>query len=235
MVMETKKKAPNSADQTGEVTALDHLQNAIVSSFNVLGPWGSLFSAAISNYVTTKRLKHIQGVVDAMAERLSSIRKDCLEKVLSSDEFLHLFVTSLEKAQNEHREAKRRHYGVMLANMASEPKLEYDLFEHFLSLLGEIGDLHIALLAELDRRGVREQGEEGWASFEDLVGATEGGVRQAREVVASGLEKLAAYGIVKTSGSPKIMRNTNPVGLWYVSSYSITPTGQRFVRFLRTD
>jgi hypothetical protein len=217
------------------VTAIEHLKNLIVSSFNALGPLGSVFSSAMSNYLTAKRLANIQGVLDAMADRLACLPKENLESMLSSDEFLHLCITTMEKAQKEHRESKRRSYGVMLANMACASEFHYDLFDHFLSLLGEMGDLHIALVMALAKHGVKKNEDNDWVPFKQLADSCkEVSPTPPSEVVASALQKLAAYGIVKTTGSrEKLMMNTNPVGLWHVTFYSITHTGERFVEFLR--
>jgi len=230
--MTTKK---NKKQKDSKIPALGHLQNLIVSSFNILGPLGSIFSAAMSNYLTAKRLANIQGTLDAMADRLVCLPKENLELMLSSDEFLHLCITAMEKAQKEHRESKRRSYGVMLANMACASEFHYDLFDHFLSLLGEMGDLHIALVMALAKHGVKKNEDKDWVPFKQLADTCkEVSPTPPSEIVASALQKLAAYGIVKTTGSgQELMTNTNPVGLWYVTFYSITSTGERFVEFLR--
>jgi hypothetical protein len=235
MTIVENKKQKDSKINKRTVTALGHLQNLIVSSFNALGPLGSVFSAAMSNYLTARRLAHIQGVLDAMANRLVCLPKKNLESILSSDEFLHLCINAMEKAQEEHRESKRKSYGIMLANMACASEFHYDLFNHFLSLLSEMGDLHIALVMVLAKLGVKKNEDKDWVPFKQLVySCKEVSPIPPSEVVASALQKLAAYGIVKTTGSgAKFMTNTNPVGLWHVSFYSITPTGEKFVEFLK--
>jgi hypothetical protein len=224
----------NKKQKDSKIAALGHLQNLIISSFNILGPLGSVFSAALSNYLTSKRLSHIQDVLDAMAERLYSLPKEGIESILASDKFLHLCITAIEKAQKEHRENKRRSYGIMLANMACASEFHYDLFDHFLSLLGDMGDIHIVLVMALAKYGVKKQEDTGWVPFKQLEeSCKEVSPTPPSEIVASALQKLAAYGIVKSTGSGKIMTNTNPVGLWHVSFYSITPTGEKFVKFLK--
>jgi len=72
----------------------------------------------------------------------------------------------------------------------------------------------------------------GWLTFDQISSSNDVISSQAKEVVSSSLQKLASYGVVKTTGSNNIMFNTNPVGLWYVSRYSITPTGKKFVKFI---
>lgn len=231
-----KMKNEQNDNKSGKntVTAQENLRNLVISAFNILGPLGSVFSSAMSNYLTSKRLAHIQGVLDAMTDKLALTPKECLWTVLASDEFLHLCITAMEKAQKEHRESKRRSYGVMLANMAVASDFQYDLFDHFLSLLSEIGDLHIKLVMELEGHGVKKKGDNDWIPFKQLENSCIAiSPTQPKEVIASALQKLGAYGIVKTSGTRKPMINTNPVGLWYSCSYSITPTGEKFVEFLR--
>lgn len=167
--------------------------------------------------------------------------------MLSSDEFLHLCITAMEKAQKEHRESKRRSYGIMLANMACSPEFHYDLFDHFLSLLCEMGDLHIVLVMELAKHGVKKNEDmdgyglpssnkdKYWVTFKQLMkSCNELSPIPPLEIVVSALQKLAEYGIIKTIGEPhKSMTGTNPVGLWCHSFYSITTTGEKFVEFLR--
>lgn len=214
--------------------ALETFQNIVISSLNALGPLGSVFSATLSNYLTSKRLAHIKGVLDAMNKRFDNLPQENIEAILASDQFLHLFITAIEKAQKEHREAKRKCYGVMLANMACSVKFEYDLFDHFLSLLTELGDLHIALIVKLAKNGVQDKEDTGWTGFQKLIDDFSGTFpTPAKEMVSSALQKLASYGIIKTRGSGQPLYNTNPVGLWYISSYSITPTGVKFVEFLK--
>ena len=218
----------------GTIAARETFQNLVISSLNALGPLGSVFSATLSNYLTSKRLAHIKGVLDAMNNRFDNLPQKNIEAMLTSDQFLHLFITAIEKAQKEHREVKRKCYGVMLANMACSAKFEYDLFDHFLSLLNEIGDLHMALIVELAKDGVQEKDKAGWLGFKKLINVCSGvSPTPAKEMVSSALQKLASYGIIKTQGSGGTMYGTNPVGLWYVSSYSITPTGVQFIKFLK--
>jgi hypothetical protein len=249
MTSKMNKKQKNSKITKRTVGTLGHLQNLIISSFNALGPLGSIFSAAVSNYLTAKRLANIQEVLDAMADRLACLPKENMEAMLSSDEFLHLCITAMEKAQKEHRESKRKSYGIMLANMACAPEFHYELFDHFLSLLGEIGDLHIALVMELAKHGVKKNEDmdgygypsgnkdKYWVPFKQLMkSCNELSPIPPHEIVVSALQKLAEYGIIKTIGrQDKGMMGTNPVGLWYHCFYSITPTGEKFVEFLRNS
>ena len=115
-----------------------------------------------------------------------------------------------------------------------EPDLGHDLFDHFLSLLSDIGDLHIKLVMELAEHGVKKKEDNDWIPFKQLEDSCiEMLPTQPTEIIASALQKLGAYGIVKTTGSRTPMINTNPVGLWLSSSYSITPTGEKFVEFLK--
>lgn len=172
--------------------------------------------------------------MDAMGHQLKAVPKQTLEQVLTSDEFLHLFILAVEKVQKEHRDIKIGYFGVMLANMAAQPKLEYDICEHFLTLLDDLNELHLALIMELARHGVMEPEKEGWVPFKELLASCRKSQPDVRhEMVTAALQKLGAYGIIWSEGSRAPMIGTNPVGLWYNSSYSITPTGEQFVGFLR--
>ena len=227
MKSETDKKIRTKA-------ARETFQNLVISSLNALGPLGSVFSATISNYLTSKRMAHIKDVLDAMNNRFDNLPQENIEAILGSDQFLHLFITAIEKAQKEHREEKRKCYGVMLANMACNAKFEYDLFDHFLSLLTEISDMHMALIIELSKNGVQGKDDSDWTGFPKLVdGCSEISPTPAKEMISSALQKLASYGIIKTKGMHHSLSRVNPVGLWNVSSYSITPTGIQFVKFLK--
>jgi hypothetical protein len=242
--MTTKK---NKKHKDNKNTALGLQQKLFVSSFNALGPQGGVFSAAMLSYLADKRPANVQETFNAMADRLAQLPKENMKSILSSDEFLHLCINVMEKAQNEHRENKRRSYGIMLANMACASEFHYDLFDHFLSLLGEMGDLHIALVMALAKHGVKNNEDmdmygrpdgnkdKYWVSFKQLMkSCNELSPIPPHEIVVSALQKLAEYGIIKTIGNKyKSMMGTNPVGLWYHSFYSITPTGEKFVEFLK--
>jgi len=135
----------------------------------------------------------------------------------------------MEQAQREHREHKRKLLGVALANLASAEDFQFELSDHFIALLAEMNDPDLAIIRFLAERGLQQKEDTGWSTFDQVAVASN---VEPRELAVSVLQRLAGYSVIKTKGGGSIMFGTNPVGLWYVSSYSITSTGLKFVEYL---
>jgi len=215
---------------------ITNIQNLLISSLNALGPIGGGFATALSNYLTDKRIKRIEEVLTAMNGRYEQITDRDFEGLITSDQFQQLFISVLEKAQNEHNEEKRKRYGIMIANISATQNFDYNLCEHFIRLLSDMNDLHFAIVMELAKNGVCQKESSGWTNFSTLsTVCSELSPAPEREIIASALQELAFYGIIKSRGDNRLMLGTNPIGLWYGSSYSMTATGERFLEYLNSE
>ena len=215
------------------VDSPQQLQDVLTIVANALGPHGGTLSAGLANCATQKRFDNIQNMLDALRGRLEQLPSGTFEDVLSSDAFIHLCVNAMENAQKEHRESKRELFGTYLANTAGNSNFEYEISNHFLELLDAVDEFDLTILKFLDDHGVREKSDKDWIEFKQIASLANG--TRSNEIVRSNLQRLASFSVIKTTGSGKMLVGTNPVGLWYVSSYSITETGQQFIRFLDSE
>jgi hypothetical protein len=216
-------------DSGPDSTNPSRVPDILIVAANALGPIGGALSSALSIHVSNKRFKNIEATLAALEQQLANLPPESFEATLRSDDFVHLCMNALERAQHEHRERRRRAIGTMLANLAADAPFHFDTSNHFMQLLTEVSDAGLVLLQQLADRGIKVKGDEDWATFDDLsqfLGDTK------REIVAATLQQLGSAGMVKTTGKSTLMRNTNPVGLWYSCNYSITETGLDFVGYL---
>lgn len=215
---------------------VEHFTNMAISSLNVVPMVGGVLSSSISSYLTSRRFEHVEEVLNAMGERLDKLSPSGIEKVFASDEFMHLFINVIEKAQKEHRKKKRRFYGTMLANMACQEKFQYDLFNHFVFLLDEIGEVHMAIILELEKRGGDFGKHQETCNFKRMVEVcAQLSPTPTDEIISSALQKLVSFGIVKTQARGVTEKLISPTTLWTTSAYAITPSGMQFIEFLKDD
>lgn len=215
--------------------AKKHIPNALLASLNLLGPVGSVFATALGGFATTKRLNNIEHTLQVMGERLKSVNSLDIEDYMCSDEFIHLFLTVIQKAQIEHQEEKRRSYGLMLANMAVDSQTGYDEKNMFTCLLSEIQILHLRTLTYLKAKSENKEDDARWASLPEIKSGNPDLAENSDYVMVAVLQKLANSGLIKSKGKEKkLMRGINPVGLWFHSLFTITDLGQKFMGFLKT-
>ncbi len=217
-----------------DINKKDNVKNCLISLLNLTGPIGSYISQVIHGYWTNKRISYIEDIVKAMSEKLSVNFNEDLKKYLTSEEYIHLFLNAIQKAQIEHQESKRKYYGNLLANCALDQKTEYYQKKFFISNLFELEEIHIIALSFLDKISSSADDENEWISFEKLNDYLFPQKEPSSYVTISVLNKLASSGFIKSAGnSNKVMMGTNPVGLWFHSKYLITDYGKRFLQFIK--
>ena len=124
-----------------------YLPSTLLASLNLLGPVGSFFAGAIGSFWTKRRIENIEHVVGVMGEKLQAVDASEIREYMCSEEYIQLFLSTVQRAQVEHQEEKRRAYGVMLANMAVDTETKYDQKSMFISALSEIELLHVETLS----------------------------------------------------------------------------------------
>ena len=197
-------------------------QSVIVALSIAIPVFGGVLSSAMSAHLNEKRFKNIEEILESLSLHLGQHPSSV------SDDYIQFCIEALQVAQHEHRSAKRRDYGRLLARAVSGSSFDYDRSKHYLDLLMSMHPLHLSVLMKL--KDVRAQNlDDPWVKFRTLLESTE---NVQKEILSSALQRLASFGVISSKGSPKIMTGTNPVGLWYCCSYSITETGRAFLENL---
>jgi len=219
---------------TNRVHLKGYVPDVLLASLNLLGPGGSVLAGALGGFWTSKRLANIESTIKAMGERLSSVEVEQIRGELESDGFVQLVLTTMQNAQIEHREEKRKAYGRMLANMAMDSKTEYEQKSMFVSFLSEIEIVHVNTLKYLQSKSEGETAYTRWATLEEIKGANANLSANSTFVTVAVLQKLASYGLIKSRGDEKkLMTGVNPVGLWFHAKFMITEYGEKFITFLK--
>jgi hypothetical protein len=215
--------------------AKKYTPDILLSLLNLLGPYGSVLACALEGFITTKRFSNIGHTLKIMDERLKHVNISNIKDYISSDEFIHLFLSVIQKSQIEHQESKRRSYGLMLANMALDSETGYDQKNMFVSLLSEMELIHLKTLNYLQIKLQNEEDDsKKWASLKEIKSANSDLVENSNFVVVAILQKLANFGLIKSKGDEnKLMMGTNPIGLWFCSLFAITDLGTKFLEFLK--
>jgi len=200
----------------------------------MLGPAGSAFASALGSVLTKKRFERIEDTLRIMGERLPAEVRDEVAKYLCSDEFVDLFMVAIQKVQYEHREEKRRLFGLMLGNMALNAHPGYDVKHLFVLLLSEMDMSHIETLRYLNAKYKGESKDARCASLQTIKSETDVLRGQSDYLAVAVLQKLASYGMImsKGKGMKTPMVGVNPVGLWFNSLFGISDLGLKFVEFL---
>jgi hypothetical protein len=213
-----------------------YIPDALLSLLNLLGPYGSVFASALEGFFTTKRFSNIEHTLKIMGEKLKHIDMSNVKDYMCSEEFIHLFLSVVQKSQIEHQEDKRRSYGLMLANMALDSETRYDQKNMFISLLSEMEMIHIKTLNYLQTKSQNEEDDnKKWASLKEIKSTIPDLVENSNFVVVAILQKLANFGLIKSKGESenKLMMGINPIGLWFHSLFAITDLGMKFLEFLK--
>ena len=223
-------------DHGGERTLSDRkpeIPIALLASLNLLGLIGSVFSTALGGYVTTRRLENIEDTLRVMGEKLEGTDPGQVEDYLCSDEFIHLFLTAVQKAQIDHQKEKRQLYGAMLGNMALDRETEYEQKDMFISMLSQMEIVHVRSVRYLQGKAEDKPEEGKWASFEEIRSANASLMSNSKYMTVAVLQELARWGLIMSKGEEgRLMSGTNPIGLWFQSLYAITDVGVRFLEFL---
>lgn len=213
-----------------------YISSVLLSSLNLLGPFGSVFAGALEGFFTTKHFSNIEHTLKVMGERLKHVDMRNIKDYMCSDEFIHLFLTGIQKSQIEHQEDKRKSYGLMLANMALDSETKYDQKNMFISLLSEIEIIHLKTLDYLQSKSQNEEDDDKkWASLKEIKSTNLDLAENSNYVTVAILQKLANSGLIKSKGKDtgELMVGINPVGLWFHSLFAISDLGLKFLEFLR--
>jgi hypothetical protein len=231
-MLSRKNKERSKIERKG---SLKYLPDLLLAMPNLLGPVGSVFAGALGGFFTTKRFSNIEHTLEVMGKRIEHLKNKEINSYLCSDEFVHLFLDAIQKAQYEHQEEKRRLFGVLLSNMVINREVGYDLKTMFISLVAELDYSHIGTLQYLGNKAEAEKDSERWASLKEIKSQNPKLEQESDYVLIAVLQKLANSGMIKSKGisEGKIMRGVNPVGLWFHSLFGITDLGRKFLDFLK--
>jgi len=196
----------------------DDVTTIILSLASLCPTIGNGLATGIGNYLTVKHIRNLENIVNTTLQALAPFDNcEDIKEYILSDEYIQLFLSTLQKAQIEHHERKRKNFGYLLANLALDRETPYDQKALFCNLLSELEEPHIRTLDYLNRRSQGSDLDKASAYY-----------------TVSVLNKLADSGMIKSKGSSdKVMMGTNPVGLWFNSWFTITDLGQKLLEYLK--
>jgi hypothetical protein len=117
---------------------------------------GSVIHANITEYTTNRKFERIENLFSAFGGRVARLEGRIHLDVIKSDEFAHLLVHAIDRAQYEHRKLKIKMLGYTLAELASD-KWDYlfDVQERLVDIVAEMGEDQAEVLELLAARGVQ--------------------------------------------------------------------------------
>lgn len=227
----------------------EHPEKATGHLLSLLGliPGGGLVKDNIREYMVSKRTKHVEEMLRALAARIRQVEAEVDADYVDSDEYTHLLVHGITRSQYEHRGFKLSMMGFILAEMTTARwQFTFDVKQLLFDALADMGEHHLQLLYALAKHGMVDvyagaEDERSLHSSQLLAAVTcLEAVDEARKhfVVASALEWLAQRGLVERI-NPRAER-----GLTYFSTdldrkgsleawrHSITPLGLDLYRMI---
>jgi len=213
----------------------DDVTTIILSLASLCPTIGNGLATGIGNYLTVKHIRNLENIVNTTLQALAPFDNcEDIKEYILSDEYIQLFLSTLQKAQIEHHERKRKNFGYLLANLALDRETPYDQKALFCNLLSELEEPHIRTLDYLNRRSQGSDEDRRWTQLKEVRSSVSNLDKASAYYTVSVLNKLADSGMIKSKGSSdKVMMGTNPVGLWFNSWFTITDLGQKLLEYLK--
>ena len=218
------------ADTPTFLSRLGPVVRPILAAFPYAG--GSL-ATLWSEWDTSRKFKRVEGTVLEILRNLE-LRGDRYDFRRLGDAEMQILEAALEKAQSEHREAKRKRFARLVA-AAWTDHIERPFEERmrFVRALDELDETHVGILAFL-----AQQADEGrypnYPEVGDAVGIAE---NERDEVLLPALDTLAsghgfirrAWGLASGQAGVLISETLSVEGIARNCEHTITEAGRRFL------
>lgn len=223
-------KGTNSKDNNETLPAATQVERALevaATVGNLVPVLGGVVASVLSGLAGDRRFERVREVLLELADRVKGVSAE-QEKYIRGEDFEDLLIETLQRVWRERDEEKRRIYRDFLAAAIASPGGPYDEQLRFLRTLEELQGDHIRILRAIFQEPSPETSsltgspirtlqrrlpDMDEARIDDLV-------TQLNDLRITNLGSLR---VMMTARGAEDLRPT------------MTPYGQRFVRFLRTS
>jgi len=218
----------------------------IMTLLNAVPCVGGLIHSNITEYLTTRRMAHIEAMIHSLGARIATLEAQLDPEYAKSEEYAHLVVHGILRSQYEHRALKLKMMGYMLGEMASGTwRFSFDVKKGLFDALSDMGEHHLELLGTLASRGVQDiySHQDTAAHVKELVAAAtclrELDEPRRTQVVMSACDWLTRNGLVERCSSimeggysyfEETLDRNKSLAAW---RYSISALGLDFVAMIR--
>ena len=117
---------------------------------------GGVIKDNITEYVTNKKEARIEEMFAAVRKRIGCLEEHLKRDYVNSDEYTHLMVHAILRAQYEHRQLKLKMLGFTLAELATDRwPYEFDVQERLVDIVADMGEDHAEILELLAAQNVQ--------------------------------------------------------------------------------
>ena len=197
----------------------------LLSLISSAAPWlGGPISNFFGGVSTGRKFDRVREVLEGLADELRNFKSEASEEYVKTEDFEDLLEDTLRRVAHERNEEKRRIYRNFLIGAIRSPGEPYDEQIRFLRNLEELQPDHIRVIRALMQDPDPAPGSMGSPSQTLSRRLPEIESEQIEDLV----EQLNSMRLTKLTNLRTMMTGSGAENL----RYSITPFGERFVRYI---
>ena len=192
-------------------------------------PWvGGAISNYLNGHATDRKFERVAEELKRLADDMKRVESDTARQYVKTEEFEDLLDVTMQKIAFERSEEKRRMYRSFLANTAASPGEPWSEKQKYLRTIEEVEPDHLVLLKSLLREPRKDLSPMAMGSVVSTIRERAPQIVSRLDELSRDLDRMGLAHIGQTGG---MMTGHGAQDL----RGRVTPYGQRFVSYLRTN